>query len=684
MINNYFFLHFAQVEQNVKNDGFLNKISDFANSTKQNAFVIDTPLGDEKYSYEYTKAFLLLIPKYKILFFNFGDNEDSFDEFFDDFVEDIGSISDKYRYKDTIGRPKAWKKNILEKVEEHINEIDNISEFLASKKLLTSEEERTCELIISLLTGSINDIDKVSGRVPDNLLDKIKHKILLFDGEQTRFIYQKNDKKVINIQGLSGTGKTELLLHKLKEIYLKNDNSKIMFTCHNKILASSLRNRIPEFFNFMKVERQIKWDERLWCVHGWGSKDDPDSGAYRYICKFYKIDFFRYSSSISFEKACSLALEEIKSIKSIQKENFQYAFDFMLIDESQDFPEVFFDICKLITKNTIYIAGDIFQNIFDTNLVKNIQPEFLLRNCYRTDPRTLMFAHGIGMGLFESTKISWLEDLEWELCGYIVDKLMANKTELYHFKREPIRRFEDLNDNNEPSVELVEFEKKSITELEEKIIEIINSIKNENPTVKVEDIGIVFIDDSANNKYYTLADKLEQTIFSNFGWNLNKAYKSKQKIKNTLFFTNKNNVKGLEFSFIICLTDIIMPNLHYRNALYMMLSRSFIKTYFLYSKRNDNKLTNALINGLSCINKNGFMEILPPTKSEIEKIRTTIKNASQQNSLYEIFMRYCDDFEIKRTARQKMLNAYKAMIEDGDFSNESIIEFIRTNIKWAK
>ena len=83
---------------------------------------------------------------------------------------------------------------------------------------------------------------------------------MLFDGEQTRFIYDEPHEKRITIQGLAGTGKTELLLHKIKEIYTHNDEVKIAFTCHNKILADNLRTRIPEFFNFMKVQEQIKWE----------------------------------------------------------------------------------------------------------------------------------------------------------------------------------------------------------------------------------------------------------------------------------------------------------------------------------------------------------------------------------------------------------------------------------------
>ena len=61
--------------------------------------------------------------------------------------------------------------------------------------------------------------------------DKIKQKIVLFDGDQTRFIYTKPSKKKILIQGLSGTGKTELLLHKLRDLYTASKENRIIFTC---------------------------------------------------------------------------------------------------------------------------------------------------------------------------------------------------------------------------------------------------------------------------------------------------------------------------------------------------------------------------------------------------------------------------------------------------------------------
>ncbi|MCC8447973.1 AAA family ATPase, partial [Xanthomonas translucens] len=330
--------------------------------------------------------------------------------------------------------------------------------------------------LISLVTGSINDIDKVTVEIPANVLDRVKKKILLFDGDQTRFIYERSEKSPIRIQGLSGTGKTELLLHKLKETYVENSESRIVFTCHNRILAEHMRRRIPDFFNFMKVEQQIAWEERLWCVHAWGSSGAPNSGAYRKICAFYKIPFSTYHPGITFDWVCKTAIEQIKSLPTQG-----FAFDYMFVDESQDFPDSFFELCELVTSGAVHIAGDIFQSIFDENIVDHIEPDYLLSKCYRTDPRTLMFAHALGMGLFETPKLRWLDDREWAACGYIIDHDVPNG--VYRLSREPLRRFEDIESANFKSMDLLEIGGDFYTNASHAVLDAIRDIRHNNETV---------------------------------------------------------------------------------------------------------------------------------------------------------------------------------------------------------
>lgn len=306
-MSSYFFL---QADKNPSNAEFIEQLQDFADTRKSLIYVLNRPLTDQKYSYNYAQSLIVLSPKNKIAIINYGNKETEFENYIEDVLEDVGSISDKYLYKDVIGRPRQWRRTLLD-YSIKLNEIESIDYLFERLVLIDESDKKKLDLLISLFIGSINDIDRVKEDVPVTTLDKVKQKIQLFDGDQTRFVYQNLDKKRITIQGLSGTGKTELLLHKLKDIYTGDNSSTIYFTCHNKILADSLKKRIPSFFNFMKVEQQIEWDKRLWCTNAWGSASTINSGAYRYIY----VRFTKYRSFDTHFKCLLVRLADLQLTK---------------------------------------------------------------------------------------------------------------------------------------------------------------------------------------------------------------------------------------------------------------------------------------------------------------------------------------------------------------------------------
>ena len=547
-----------------------------------------------------------------------NDNLELFESFCDDVIEDLGSISDKYKYKDKIGRPRTWNK-IIERIEDISLFIDNIDELFKKIRIEDAKEQRLSELLISLFTGSINDIDKIDGlNQPDNILDKVKKKILLFDSTQTNFLFSKKVKKSLVIQGLSGTGKTELLLHKLKDIYTTNESSKICFTCHNKILANNLRKRIPSFFNFMKVEQQIEWNERLWCIHAWGSYNDINSGTYRYICDFYDIPFLNYSNAPSFSKACEIALEQIKN-NHLNHEKF--AFDYMMIDESQDFDDGFFNLCERVTRKNLYIAGDIFQSIFGSQAISvSKEVDYLLNQCYRTDPRTLMFSHGLGMGLFEEQKLQWPSDDQWQNYGYMVEKEQKEDGKiLYTLSRNPIRRFEDIQINS-TSVNIKNIATLSEKEIAKEIVDAILYLKEKNPTIKPGDIAIIFIEKNRNYNNRMSAIIRNELEIKSINWPINLAFET-QKNDDSLCITNHNNVKGLEFPFVICVSPHnLTKDLKVRNSLYMAMTRSFIQST-LFINVSNSRLFDEYVNCLRSINTNGKIHVVEPSDENKENIK---------------------------------------------------------------
>lgn len=345
----------------------------------------------------------------------------------------------------------------------------------------------------------------------------------------------------------------------------------------------------------------------------------------------------------------------------------------MFIDESQDFPESFFELCTKITKEKVYIAGDIFQGIFDTTIVTKISPDYLLSKCYRTDPKTLMFSHGLGMGLFEDKKLRWLEDDEWKACGYIVEKNSQSKE--YTLKREPLRRFEDISKHSLDSVEINVLAGDFSQSCIDRVIDIINNIIKDNPTVCASDIGIIFLD---NSKYiYAIADSLAFSIPREFGWQVNKAHETKQKNSDKVFISNRNNVKGLEFPFVICITQDVTSSYSYRNGLYMSLTRSFIKSYMLISECVDNDLLEKISCGLGRINETGCITTIEPTAEEKERIKTKIQSYKNQ-SFYDFVQGIFDELQIEKQFRDKLFSIVKATAGD-NFDDDNIKEIIGFN-----
>ncbi|MFC4636078.1 DEAD/DEAH box helicase [Dokdonia ponticola] len=666
-MSSYFYLH---TEKNASNADLIDKLKKYSEENQTLIYVLDRPLTDQRYTYAYSDSLIILSPKNKIAIIDYGDNEERFEDYVDDVIEDMGSISDKYLYKEVLGRPRKWRSSLVE-TDINSEEINDIEDFLDSLYLDDELDKKKLDLLISLFIGSINDIDRVKEEVPETTLDKVKQKIQLFDGDQTRFIYGNLGKKKIRIQGLSGTGKTELLLHKLKDSYVNDSSSKIFFTCHNKILADNLKKRIPNFFNFMKVEQQIEWDRRLWCNNAWGSNSYPNSGAYRYICHFYKIPFYTFSYQMSFSRACELAIIDIKAKYGTEK--VEYALTHMFIDESQDFDEHFFALCDLVTEKNIYIAGDIFQSIFDENISGTIEPDFLLGKCYRTDPKTLMFAHGLGMGLFEETKLRWLEEKEWKDCGYNVRVEESN----YYLSREPLRRFEDLEEGFE-SIRIIETE----DTLPNTVLKVIKEIRKENETVQPDDIGIILLDRSKD--IYKTADLIEYKIRKKIGWDVNKAYDTKEKIPNTILISNRNNVKGLEFPFVICLTKRIINSPGYRNSLYTMLTRSFIKSFFITGgEMLFSGLTDGMKESLNHIVENQEMVIQEPSDQEKESIRTRFKYNLKKLSHYDLMIEIFKDLKVEKKYHEKLLLATQQM-DMVDTNRSTIKEFVQDNLKYLQ
>lgn len=132
---------------------------------------------------------------------------------------------------------------------------------------------------------------------------------------------------------------------------------------------------------------------------------------------------------------------------------------------------------------------------------------------------------------------------------------------------------------------------------------------------------------------------------------------------------------------MICISkDILSNDLRNRNSIYMMLTRSFITSYFIINKSNG-ELINRLRNGITCIKDNNALIINEPSDKEKEELRkTVIKAARKLKSQYEITEEIMDEIKVERRWREKLHKMVELAYKD-NFKEEEVSEFIRTNYR---
>lgn len=338
----------------------------------------------------------------------------------------------------------------------------------------------------------------------------------------------------------------------------------------------------------MKVSQREDIDERIRVMRSWGSRYNSNSGSYSYICYFYGLDFINYNDSgiKGFDGVCELAEQQLELIKEEIGPDFKYCSDYILIDEAQDFSDSFFRLCKLVASTHVIIASNIFQTIYERKSEVVQQPNFTLNKVYRTDPKNFMFSQFLGFGLKEKTVIKWFDDDEaWKTSGYTFNKHQSDGRMVYEFSRETIQRFTDFDDY---PIQLTDLRyTQSDEEILNEVTDILDKLRNNHPDITPADIGIVFVSKGKNG--YRLADMISSLIEQNYNWETQKIYESRYKSRNKdkVFISNQNNVKGLEFSFIIGIVlDEITQDIESRNTIHMLMTRSFLTSYLILSKSN--------------------------------------------------------------------------------------------------
>ncbi len=126
-MNSYFYL---QAEKNQNNASLIDELNDYSKVNKKLIYILDRPLTDQKYSYNFKDCLIVLSPNNKITLINLAGVSDDFEDYIEDIIEDIGTISDKYDYKAIIGRPRKWRNDLIE-IYDSKNELPNVADLFS-------------------------------------------------------------------------------------------------------------------------------------------------------------------------------------------------------------------------------------------------------------------------------------------------------------------------------------------------------------------------------------------------------------------------------------------------------------------------------------------------------------------------------------------------------------------------
>jgi superfamily I DNA and RNA helicase len=223
------------------------------------------------------------------------------------------------------------------------------------------------------------------------------------------------------IRGLAGSGKTIILAMKAAYLHANFPEQNIAVTFHTRSLYQQFQSLISKFY-YDQVQDDPDWD-KLKILHAWGSASSP--GVYSAIAGHAAVaamDFgqarFRFGYADAFRGVCQ------ELLKQLQERKIEPLWDFLLIDEAQDFPPEFFKLAYRAVRppKRIVWAYDELQNLGDYQmppvselfgvdehgapLVSIVNHEglpkqdILLPVCYRNPPWTLSLALALGLGVY--------------------------------------------------------------------------------------------------------------------------------------------------------------------------------------------------------------------------------------------------------------------------------------------
>lgn len=450
-----------------------------------------------------------------------------------------------------------------------------------------------------------------------------------YDTTEFNSIYQHTIKSHLRIRGLAGSGKTIVLVKMMAYLHYVNPELKMCYTFFTISLKQYIQSLFVKFYK--EFNPDIEYDKtKISFYHSWGSKKDV--GFYSNICEATNNERETLDDNRVFNNVC------MNLIKKLPPEKLGL-FDYVFIDEAQDFPLGFFQLAlkSLNTEGKLIYAYDELQSLYVTNRIPKKRAIFNdeeckdinLSVCYRTPKEIIVTAHALGMGIYSNGEMCNIpEDLSiWKAIGYETSNkiVYGNDTSLY---RNPGRL--DYISNEYELIEFKKFEnkKEQNSELNKTLYKLISK-----EDVLPEDILIIDLDGtSLDENYYEFRNSLTSYL-NRIASGSERAFKtnlvSKEnavrfKVKDSIPYTTIFRAKGNEANIVFVINTDKMAALSTvnRNRLFTAMTRAKMKVYVY----GGNEIQKYIDEYEVVRDKNYKLDFKYPTKEELRLMQTTAEN----------------------------------------------------------
>lgn len=639
---------FNSTKLNDYENNFFNSLSSELNISEESALFAGFPYFDNDLS-DYVIKGLLIYGGGVIIFYNTDEELDSYKRYVIQQLLKSASISKKIGYDFD---------NYI-----YSSKVGNLIIDIKREKKFDSNDVRTIVATLQRIS-SLTKKDPRKPKKADSLGKMIAERSEIeanLDEEQFKFVYDESyNNSNIRIRGLAGCGKTILLAEKMAYLHYKDKEKRLAYIFYTKSLKQSIDKYFNAFYAHVSSNGDVPDKTMIKIMHGWGSSQYP--GLYSIVSNRIGISNVSYEDNPNFDKLCE---QLIKTIVDLRKEDGVRMFDYILIDEAQDFYLSFFRLAKMCLKpgGKIIYAYDELQALNETNkriptkkeiFGNDICRDIDLSKCYRTPKEILVTAHALGLGIYhfndqgDRELINAVQEKSvWKAIGYNSNPIKMVDGENVSLSREtniPNR----LGDN---AIVCKDFNDSS-EQFEYVINEITNLIYNQE--VNADDILIIDLDSRNININYSLFQTKYLDFFSAdhsigpFETSIiNKEsgydFRIKGKVSYTTIFRAKGNEANIVFVINSNNSDAVLS--YNRNRLFTAMTRAKFKVYILGLGQH---FINTIIKEINLVKEHNYkLEFRYPTKEEIEKCYRKVYEDNQTiekvDNVLELFSGLDDD-----------------------------------------